>query len=307
MWRHARLCGGLGIGVASLAGLVNGDKQCISCSSFDDVESINVAEMKKTIQELKERNQLLADKISPVEPTVQEKEYILRNTKKTIAIFGGSFDPITNAHLTSACEILHHRKADEVWLVPCGPRADKPSLKTPAIHRLIMCHLAVNSSFGSTFPMKVNDIEIREGRALSTYELMSRLTDEHPDYNFVFVVGSDLIGQIREWTDPVIEDHGEKLWNECAFLGLHRPGHTQDFAELPPNFRWLDDFSSGNQKIVTQELSSSEIRGRMGIKDSQKFGEYERAKMTARNFRKIEGLMPAAVVAHILRNDLYKQ
>jgi hypothetical protein len=52
-----------------------------------------------------------------------------------------------------------------------------------------MCHLAVNSSFGSTFPMKVNDIEIREGRALSTYELMSRLTDEHPDYNFVFVVG----------------------------------------------------------------------------------------------------------------------
>jgi hypothetical protein len=34
---------------------------------------MNVAEMKKTIQELKERNQLLADKISPVEPTVQEK------------------------------------------------------------------------------------------------------------------------------------------------------------------------------------------------------------------------------------------
>jgi nicotinic acid mononucleotide adenylyltransferase len=81
-------------------------------------------------------------------------------------------------------------KADEVWLIPCGPRPDKPSLKTPAIHRLIMCHLAVNSSFGSTFPMKVNDIEIQEGRALSTYELMSRLKEGHPEINFVFVIGS---------------------------------------------------------------------------------------------------------------------
>jgi hypothetical protein len=53
-----------------------------------------------------------------------------------------------------------------------------------------MCHLAVNATFGSKFPMKVNDIETRNGGiALGTYDLMTRLEREYPEYNFVFVVG----------------------------------------------------------------------------------------------------------------------
>jgi len=55
-----------------------------------------------------------------------------------IAVMGGSFDPITDGHLKCACEIVHAKVADEVWIVPCGRRPDKPSLKTPYMHRLIM-------------------------------------------------------------------------------------------------------------------------------------------------------------------------
>ena len=174
-----------------------------------------------------------------------------------------------------------------------------------------MCHLAVNSSFGSKFPMKVDDIETRNGGvALSTYDLMTRLQAQHPEFNFVFVVGSDLIGSMRSWTDPVIKNHGELLWNELSFLGLVRPGYSGDFEELPPKFRWIHDKDS-SIKMVTQELSSSEIRARMntdvgqGERDSA-FGEFERSNIQSRNMSKIEGLMPAAVLAHILRNDLYQ-
>ena len=85
-----------------------------------------------------------------------------RNTR--IAVLGGSFDPITDGHLKCACEIIHARKAQEVWIVPCGTRPDKPSLKTPYMHRLIMCHLAVNTTFGSSFPIRVCDIEMAEAR-----------------------------------------------------------------------------------------------------------------------------------------------
>ena len=52
-----------------------------------------------------------------------------------IAVLGGSFDPITDGHLKCACEIVHARKAQEVWIVPCGPRPDKPSLRTSALER----------------------------------------------------------------------------------------------------------------------------------------------------------------------------
>ena len=81
---------------------------------------------------------------------------------KRVAILGGSFDPITTGHLKVACEIVHTRKADEVWIVPCGKRPDKPSLRTPYMHRLLMCHLAVNTTFGSSFPIRVCDMEMEE-------------------------------------------------------------------------------------------------------------------------------------------------
>jgi nicotinic acid mononucleotide adenylyltransferase len=55
--------------------------------------------------------------------------------KKRVAVLGGSFDPLTNAHLKIAAEIIHADKADEVWIVPCAPRTDKPSLQTPVVHR----------------------------------------------------------------------------------------------------------------------------------------------------------------------------
>merc|ERR1719343_458085 len=47
-----------------------------------------------------------------------------------VAVYGGAFDPITNSHLTCAAQIVHSQCADEVWLVPCGPRPDKPGLTT---------------------------------------------------------------------------------------------------------------------------------------------------------------------------------
>jgi len=47
-----------------------------------------------------------------------------------VAVYGGAFNPITNAHLNVASEIVHSELADEVWIVPCGNRSDKPELAT---------------------------------------------------------------------------------------------------------------------------------------------------------------------------------
>lgn len=41
-----------------------------------------------------------------------------------------------------------------VWLVPCGPRRDKPNL-TAAMDRYCMCETAVNTAFSPGFPVKV--------------------------------------------------------------------------------------------------------------------------------------------------------
>lgn len=292
--RLARAVGGFGVGL--VAGLVQ--RPFLECA--EQAEQ-SYADLEQKVAELERDNKRLAQRIELSEYSLQEKEYLLKTAKKTVAVFGGSFDPITNAHLNCACEIVHLRVADEVWLVPCGPRPDKPSLVTPANERLIMCHLAVNTSFGSTFPVRVCDLETKEPKALPTLELMKRLEAKYPQYNFTFVIGSDLIPDMRSWKADNIPDHGHRLWQECSFLGLPRPGYMSNMQELPIKFRWLTDSTRvSNANLVTSELSSSEVRNRI-----QSFGEFERENIVQRNLQSIEGLMPASVVAHILRNNLY--
>lgn len=251
-----------------------------------------------------------------------------------IAVLGGSFDPITDGHLKCACEIVHARKAQEVWIVPCGTRPDKPSLKTPYMHRLIMCHLAVNTTFGSSFPIRVCDIEMPEEQALSTYHLMQRLKQDYPGKDFSFVLGADLLDSLKAWDAPGVPDAGVRLWNECNFLVLDRPGYEIP-DNLPPNFIQLTALAGST--IVTEEVSSSEIRRRIskpqphqnyaGVRRSpatgtpphapslrsstgNNFGESERheieqAMSSGGNFEMVDGLLTPAVLAHIIRYRLY--
>ena len=96
--------------------------------------------------------------------------------------------------------MLNTQSADEVWVVPCGPRPDKKSLSTPALERYIhtrtptshhyanrrmcvptrtrycMCVLAVESMFDATMPVKVSAIEVFEDMALASADLMATLS-----------------------------------------------------------------------------------------------------------------------------------
>jgi nicotinate-nucleotide adenylyltransferase len=287
--------------------------------------------------------------------------------RKRIAVLGGSFDPITDGHLKCACEIIHSRCADEVWLTPCGPRPDKPSLKTPVLHRLIMCHLAVNTTFGARFPVYVKDHEAHLEEAMATYHLIEKLQRDDPAADFLFVVGTDLLPGIKDWDAPGVPDAGRKLWDGFAkFLVVDRPGYSM-MADLPANFISMVPHESDNITLVGDQLSSSEIRLRLttpgpstarqggrrpsvarqraasreyalaaaasaegggggggGGDDDEgdpaaaaaeggelepvapAYGAQERYDLEHGHFSRAEGLVPSAVLAHILRNALYQ-
>ena len=197
---------------------------------------------------------------------------------KKIAILGGSFDPITDAHLKIAAEIIHAQTADEVWVVPCGPRRDKALIASP-LERYLMCNLAVDSSYGSRFPVKVKDFEIFEEEAIPTYFLLQRLGREHPDCELRMVVGADLVPQIKNWRE------GKKLWKEGKFLVIPRPGFEKQ--KLPGNFTWLE---APDLQLAHTQLSSTEIRKRL-----------------EKDISLVDGLVPPTVLAHIIRYGLYSK
>lgn len=252
--------------------------------------------------------------------TVAEATEDLQRAKKRIAVFGGSFNPITNAHLNCAAEIIHSKLADEVWITPCGARPDKPSLKTAPLHRLIMCHLAVDTSFGSRFGVKVCDEEMQAPRNIPSLILMRRLKERYPMHDFCFVVGSDIIQTLHEWDAPgcpgLWEDvpkAGEVFMKEMHFLVIDRPGEDEGDVVLTPNFERISlALDRRGSRLTETLLSSSEVRNRIRPADDivrfglRKKGSGEAPINEKRSwYDEVEGLVPPSVLGHIVRYNLY--
>mmetsp|Transcript_12678 Transcript_12678/g.23897 ORF Transcript_12678/g.23897 Transcript_12678/m.23897 type:complete len:255 (+) Transcript_12678:75-839(+) len=239
---------------------------------------------------------------------------------RRVAIYGGAFDPPTNSHLTCAAEIVHSGSADEVWLVPCGPRPDKPKLKTPAIDRYCMCQIAVNTVFSPDFPVKVSDVDVEKPMAAFTYDLLVELRDKHPDVDFAFVIGSDWLQpgtNISEWTslnkdwrEGMPEDKkfivtGDKLLQEFEFLVVPRPGYDVPRTEADetglkafgPRLRWMT--MPEQMQFIEGNLSSTEIRKR-----TQYSWRVQEAAKGGR-LNAIEGLVPPGVLSYIRRGRFY--
>jgi nicotinate-nucleotide adenylyltransferase len=185
-----------------------------------------------------------------------------------LAIFGGTFDPIHQAHLAIAREATERCGLDRVLLVP----ADNPPHKTgvthaPYEHRVRMAELACRG----LAHLEVSRLEegTRWSYSIDTVEkVRSRISagDE-----LFFVIGADAFADIRTW----------RRWRDVAravcFLVVSRPGGTY---EVPPEVRL--------QRLDTLELavSSSEIRREL-----------------AAGMRPAE--VPTAVMDYILEHGLY--
>ena len=237
-----------------------------------------------------------------------------RKKKRRIAILGGAFNPITDAHLQMAAEVIHSCAADEVWFVPCGPRIGKKSLKTSVLHRYFMCQLAVTARFSSNFPVKVVAEELLLDKAYYTYWLLLALDKKYgKDCTMCFVVGSDLLSGIPTWGGP------KEWYLEREFVVFPREKFNipqewiarQNVVVLGP----VDDILSndtgliltnGNenrktppqQTLMESNLSSTEVRRRL-----------DATRGTLRDVLghptfKAEGLVPSSVLRYIQKYEL---
>eukprot|EP00411_Alexandrium_monilatum_P034096 CAMPEP_0175359152 /NCGR_PEP_ID=MMETSP0095-20121207/15370_1 /TAXON_ID=311494 /ORGANISM="Alexandrium monilatum, Strain CCMP3105" /LENGTH=524 /DNA_ID=CAMNT_0016656911 /DNA_START=35 /DNA_END=1607 /DNA_ORIENTATION=+ len=221
--------------------------------------------------------------------------------KRNVAVFGGAFDPPTNSHMFGLAEIIHAGVADEVLMVPCGPRPDKPYLR-PALTRYIMCQLAVNSSFAHSMPISVSDVEVFEDEALATYDSLRSLKDRDPDANLMFVIGSDWLqpgNDLRKWTSKCPETGkeivtGHLLVEEFDFLVIKRPGYeVNNLLDFGPRMVWME--MPHGMIPVEANMSSTEVRKRAAksYRDSEP------------GLALVDGIVPPAVFSYVRREETY--
>lgn len=192
---------------------------------------------------------------------------------RTLAVYGGSFDPPG----------LHHRQAarelagafDEVVVVPCGPRPDRPAVNdTQPVHRAVMADL----TFGDLPKVRVELFDLEERTFTRTLGLEARFAplDEvwhvvHADY---FRGGRQGASQIqREW------ERGPELWQRIRFAVLSPTDDPIDSADLPPKHRVFS---------IEPTVRSAYIRSRVFHHQS------------------IDGMVVPAVDEYIRRHNLFR-
>ena len=113
-----------------------------------------------------------------------------------IGIFGGTFNPIHNAHLRIAEESRDQYDLSRVIFVPAADPPHKPRHRQLDFsHRLAMVALAIeNNPLFTVSPVEGE----RSGKSYSI-DTLRTLCDSYPDDRLFFIMGSDSFAEICTW------------------------------------------------------------------------------------------------------------
>ena len=131
------------------------------------------------------------------EAFVKVRNFLEGHRPKRTVVFGGSFNPLHNAHLELAREVVREGLAEDVWLMvsPQNPLKDTPTLLDEQ-KRLELCQRAVAEDEGR---IHVCDLEFNLPRPSYTWNTLQELRRRHPERDFSLLVGADSAQNFLRW------------------------------------------------------------------------------------------------------------
>jgi len=191
---------------------------------------------------------------------------------KRVGLFGGSFDPVHNAHVALATLALEQLKLDEVRWIPVGKPWQKTRVLSPAADREAMVRLAIAGE-----PRFVLDrIELRRRGVTYTLDTVRELAAAEPGTEWVLILGQDQYASLHTWRD------WRELLARVTLAIANRPdaapAANEQIARVPHQM----------VSLPMMDISSTEVRRRVAAGES------------------IANLVPPAVASYIERRRLYR-
>ena len=190
-----------------------------------------------------------------------------------IGIFGGSFDPVHNAHLALAKLALTELQLDELLWVPAGQPWQKSRLLSSAADRVAMLALAIEGE-----PRFVlSPIELERAGPSYMLDTVRVLQAERPNVQWFLVIGQDQYAGFHTW-------HGcTELIARITLAVAARPDAS---GVVDPRVLALPHRTVA---LPMMAVSSTDIRGRIA------------------HGQGIADLVPHAVASYIARHHLYQE
>ena len=198
-----------------------------------------------------------------------------------IGMFGGTFNPPHNGHVTMARAAVNQLGLDKLLIVPdCVPPHKPLPSGVTARQRYDMAALMA-ASVGRM--AEASDIEVFREGTIYTVDTLTILTAQHPETDFYYIIGADTLLDLPNWRNT------KKVCTMCRFICVRRPGI--DSCRMEETLERLHAECDANVEMVNAfgpDISSTEIRNRI------------------RSGEPTDGLLPEAVRVYIDREKLYR-
>ena len=186
-----------------------------------------------------------------------------------LALFGGTFDPIHNAHLAVAREAAEHFGLDQVLLIPNAIPPHKQRQTTASYaHRLAMVELAA----AGDERFRASRLEEGQEKSYSILTIERVRRELGPGSELYFLIGADAFSEIETWF------RWRDVLEAVEFIVLSRPGYAYDIP---------DGARVHRLETLQLDVSSTTIRKRLAAGEAP-----------------LE--LPPAVLRYVRENGLYR-
>ena len=170
-----------------------------------------------------------------------------------VGLFFGSFNPVHTGHMIIANFMAQNSDLDQVWMVvsPHNPLKSKKSLAKDR-DRLHLVNLAI----GDNLLLKSSDIEFSLPKPSYTIDTLTYLSEKHPDYTFVLIMGGDNLATLHKWKNY------EQILSRYEIYIYKRPSYDHGDLEDHPSIKIFDspliDISASFIRNMIKEGHSSQ-------------------------------------------------
>lgn len=138
------------------------------------------------------------------------------NLKLKIGLYFGTYNPIHIGHLAIANYMVEYTDIDQLWFVvsPQNPHKAKKNLLDD-YQRFEMVHRAVDGDDR----LRASNIEFNLPRPSYTVDTLVYLKEQHPNYDFVILMGSDNLENFHKWKnyETILENYGVIVYPRPGF------------------------------------------------------------------------------------------
>ena len=160
--------------------------------------------------------------------------------RKTVAVYGGAFNPVHSGHMALAVHILKEGFADQVAFLPSfNPPHKAIGSMAPFEKRCEMLELAIYEEYEKYAwhgdELQICKLESEMEGITYTLKVLDELSHRWLDKDFKMVIGADELAQLHTWRpDPV------RLVRSYDFLCFPREDVPLDLTEMNKDWPgWL--------------------------------------------------------------------